>query len=71
MRKATIAPLGREQRLQLAQRTIEVDVSQADADESAVPAPLVRVEARCRSGPITQIVAMENRESTALECVGW
>jgi hypothetical protein len=70
VRKATIAPLSREQRLQLAQGTIKVDMRQTDADEGAVPAPLVRVESRRRSSPITQIVAMEDRESTTLECFG-
>jgi hypothetical protein len=67
VRQATITPLSREQRLQLAQGTIQVDVRQTDTDEGAVPTPLVWIKSRRGSGPITQVVALEDRESAALK----
>src|SRR5690242_21169061 len=67
VRNTAVAPLGGKQRLQLAQRAVQVHVCQADADERAVPAPLVRVEARRWLGPATEIVCVEDGQCGASE----
>ena len=56
VRYTAIAPLRREQRLQLTNRTFHVHVDQADGDEGAVPAPLVRVQAWRWFGPTAEVI---------------
>ena len=53
VRDAAVGPLRREEMLELLDRPRRVEMREADRDERAIPAPLVRIQTRRRLGPAT------------------
>jgi hypothetical protein len=67
VRHAAVAPLRAEEPLELAEGAIRIDVRKADGDERAIPAPLVRVEARRRPRPPADVVRAQHRDGSVPE----
>ena len=59
---ASVGPLRIEERLELAQGSVQVNIREADRDEGAVPAPLVWVQSRRWLGPAAKIICGEHRQ---------
>jgi hypothetical protein len=60
VRHPSIAPLRAEEVLELTDRTAGIAPREADRDERRIPAPLVRIQARCRFRPSADVVSVEN-----------
>jgi hypothetical protein len=57
-----ITPLRIEEMLDLAERPVGIVMSDTDRDKRGIPAPLMRVQARSRFGPTTDVVARQDSE---------
>jgi len=62
VRHTSVAPLRFEEMLELAERAVGVDPRETDRDERGVPAPLMRIEARCRLRPPADVVPRQDRD---------
>jgi hypothetical protein len=59
----TVAPLRTEEMLNLAERSIRIVVGEPDRDEGGIPAPLMRIQARGRFCPTTDVVPTKDGAS--------
>jgi hypothetical protein len=60
---SAVTPLRLEEVLDLAERPIRIVVCEADRDEGGIPAPLMRVQARCRLRPAADVVPGQDCKS--------